>query len=331
MAQVSVILPFHNAADTLSAAVESIIGQTFEDWRLIMFSDGADDKSLEQARTRAWRDKRIRVIVSDHVGLVEALRRACSEAEGELIARMDADDVAKPPRLELQFAHMRQNPRVALCGARVRVTGARVGPGLRRYESWINSVLTPREIVRELFIECPIPHPTFMMRRDAFERVGGYRDRGWPEDYDLCMRFIECGYRLGKVDACLLEWRDRPGRLSMVDPRYSPKAFRALKRHYLPRMYPAVRKRFYQWGAGEVGKRWLREWGEQSPVAVVDVNPRKIGRCIHGVPVIAPDELPPPGETFVAVAVGAPGARSDIRAWFEPREYEEAKDFLFIA
>ena len=88
---------------------------------------------------------------------------------------------------------------------------------------------------------------------------------------------------------------------------------------------------FYQWGAGEVGKRWLREWQERKPEAVVDINPRKIGRRIHDAPVIAPEDLPPPGETFVVVAVGAPGARTDIRDWLTPRGYEETRDFLFLA
>ncbi|MGI6461330.1 MAG: hypothetical protein ACOX5J_14790 [Candidatus Hydrogenedentales bacterium] len=80
-----------------------------------------------------------------------------------------------------------------------------------------------------------------------------------------------------------------------------------------------------------MGKVWLREWGHRQPDAVVDINPRKIGRKIHGVPVIAPDELPEPGTTFTLIAVGAPGARDEIRAWLKPRGYIELRDFLFVA
>ena len=180
-------------------------------------------------------------------------------------------------------------------------------------------------------MECPIPHPTFMMRRAFLKCLGGYRQGAWPEDYDLVLRAWMAGARFGKPDAPLLRWREHPGRLSMTDPRYSPAAFRAMKRHYLFQTYLKRREgAFIQWGAGEVGKRWLREW-PQAPAAVVDVHPRKIGRSIHGVPVISQDALPPPGTCFIVVAVGARGARDDIRARLEPGNYRELKDYLFIA
>ena len=117
----------------------------------------------------------------------------------------------------------------------------------------------------------------------------------------------------------------------MNDPRYAPEQFRALKRHYLGETYLKERTEFYQWGAGEVGKQWLREWGRRAPKAVVDINPRKIGRTIHGTRVIIPGELPAPGAGFTVVAVGAPGARDEIRAWFAERGYTELCDYLFLA
>ena len=96
-------------------------------------------------------------------------------------------------------------------------------------------------------------------------------------------------------------------------------------------MYLDSRLEFYQWGAGEVGKTWLREWSDRRPEAVVDIAPRKIGKTIHGTLVIAPDDLPKPGNGFTVVAVGAPGAREEIREWFVSRGYVECVDFLFLA
>ena len=170
-----------------------------------------------------------------------------------------------------------------------------------------------------------------MLRRSDFAEVAGYQDHGWPEDYDLVMRLFLNEKRFGKIPEPLLQWRESPERLSRVDQRYSPEQFRALKRHYLLASYLKGRDTFYQWGAGEVGKAWLREWGGRNPVAVVDINPRKIGHAIHGVKVIPPEELPAPGKVFIVVAVGAPGARAEIRAWFGPRNYRELKDYLFLA
>ena len=157
-------------------------------------------------------------------------------------------------------------------------------------------------------------------------------DHGWPEDYDLVMRLWRAGHGLGKTPEALLWWRDTTARLSMRDDRYSPHQFRRLKRHYLFEGYLAGECPFIQWGAGEVGKTWLREWpAGRRPDVVVDINPRKIGRVIHGVEVIAPDDIPPAGERFILIAVGAPGARAEIRQWLTPRGHREGEHYLFVA
>ncbi|MCC6698030.1 MAG: glycosyltransferase [Candidatus Hydrogenedentes bacterium] len=330
---VSVLLPFRDAKETLGVAIASIRAQTLAGWELLLVDDGSRDESSSIAQHHASEDKRIRVFRHDPSGIVVALRLAQREAQGRYLARMDADDVSLPTRLEQQFRMMEDDQRLGLTGAQVRMAGPRVGSGRKRYETWLNGLRSHDAIIRDLFVECPIAHPAFMIRRDAHDKAGGYLDNGWAEDYDLVMRLWLVGVRFANVDRVLLEWKEQPGRLSMRDVRYSPERFRALKRHYLTRSYlrqPAKRT-FTQWGAGEVGKLWLREWSAPTPAAVVDINPRKIGRTIHGIPVIAPDELPPPGRAFTVVAVGAPGARDEIREWMAPRGYVELEDYLFIA
>ncbi len=324
-------MPCFNAAETLAEAVDSIRTQTLQDWELIILDDGSSDASPRIAADYQAADARIRCRAIPHQGIVAALQHACEEARGDLIARMDADDAAHPERLERQVAFMQAHPDVALCGTQVHAFGKRLRQGRARYERWINGLVSHEQMLRDLFVECPIPHPTFMLRRSDFAEVGGYQDHGWPEDYDLVMRLFLNEKRFGKIPEPLLQWRESPERLSRVDQRYSPEQFRALKRHYLLASYLKGRDTFYQWGAGEVGKAWLREWGGRNPVAVVDINPRKIGHAIHGVKVIPPEELPAPGKVFIVVAVGAPGARAEIRAWFGPRNYRELKDYLFLA
>ncbi len=329
--RISILMPVHNAADTLVEAMESLCSQTFTDWELVLVDDGSTDASRNIVQVYEKRDPRIRAINRARCGIVEALATVAGNAQGTLLARMDADDIALPNRLEAQVALFDAMPDIALCGTRVRIFGSNVGSGRKRYESWINSLVGHDEMEREIFVECPIPHPTFMMPREVYDAVGGYRDCGWPEDYDLVLRIWQHGGLFAKPEPVLLQWRSQPMQLSMTDERYHEKAFRALKRHFL---YATVLHNeqipFYQWGAGEVGKRWLREW-PQPPQSVVDINPRKIGRTIHGVTVIAPEQLPPPGECIILVAVGTPGARDDIRSRLHPKGYREPADFLFIA
>jgi glycosyltransferase involved in cell wall biosynthesis len=328
---ISVILPVFNGAPYLEEALRSILRQTEGDWELIAVDDGSTDDTPEILKTLTEQDKRIRLIQRDHEGIVAALCLACSEAKGNLLARMDADDIAEPTRFAEQADLLRQEPEVQLCSTRVQTIGSDSGTGWKRYERWINARCHHDDIVRELFVECPLPHPGFMMRRLFYEKIGGYRDRGWPEDYDLVMRAWQGGARFAKPDPILLRWREHPERLSKNDPRYTPKAFRQLKRHFLSHSY--LKRRtvpFIQWGAGEVGKRWLREW-PTPPQAVVDIHPRKVGRIIHGVRVIPREALPAPGQAFVVIAVGARGARSDIRHYLGRKGYEELRHYLFIA
>lgn len=329
--RISVVLPFYNAEATLAGAIESIQSQTFEDWELILFDDGSEDASAGVAGDVAGLDKRLRVVRSGHVGIVEALARGCAEARGDYIARMDADDVSHPERFERQLALCAEDARIGLCGTQIRMTGGPIGYGRRRYERWINSLVTHEDMMRDLFVECPIPHPAFFMPREAYEAAGGYQDHQWPEDYDLCMRMFVQGRRLAKVAAPLLDWRESPGRLSMVSDRYSPARFRAVKRHYMFKTHLPEGRPFCQWGAGEVGKLWLREWGERRPQYVVDINPRKVGRRIHGYKIIAPEDLPRAARAYIVVAVGAPGARGEIRQHLWAQAYTELEDFLFVA
>ncbi len=329
---VSVIMPLFNAEATLLRAIESIQRQSFTQWEMIVYDDGSTDASFSLAQMAARDDARIRVIADRHQGIVVALQESCALARGQYLARMDADDEAMPLRLEAQLALLEAQPDIALCGTQVRMQGESVGEGRRRYERWINALNTPDEICRELFVECPLPHPTFFMRRDAYHAIGGYRQNGWPEDYDLVMRFGVQGTSMAKVATPLLHWHDTEDRLSMCDARYNEAAFRRLKRHYLKERYFKHHSSFCQWGAGDVGKRWLREWDESfRPYAVVDVNSRKIAQKIHGVSVVPLDALPPPGSALIVVMVGAPGARKKIRTWCAARGYRELKDYVFLA
>lgn len=328
---ISVLLPVFNGADTIGRAIASIQRQTETDWELFVADDGSTDGSARTARRAAGNDRRIHVLHWPHRGLTATLQEAGTLARGTYIARMDADDVSMPSRLRTQRAWFDAHPEGGLCGTQVRVTGARVREGRRRYEGWLNGLAGHEQIERELFVECPIAHPAFMMRRDAFEAAGGYRDFDGPEDYDLVFRFWHGGYLLGNVGGPLLDWYESPGRLSMNSPRYREGAFRALKRHWLQKAGVGAGRPWYQWGAGEVGKRWLREWPPGTMAAVVDIRPGKIGQCIHGHPVIRPEDLPRPGHCFFLVAVGTPGARAKIRTWCTEHGYTECDDYRFIA
>jgi glycosyltransferase involved in cell wall biosynthesis len=329
-----VLLPARNGEEHLAECIESLAAQTHRDFEVIAVDDGSADATPELLHAWARSDARVRVLRQEPHGLIAALELARAHARGRYLARMDADDVADPRRLELQLALMEDRPELSVCGCGIRYfPDALIKDGARRYQRWINSLVEPDEIARDLFVECPIAHPTFFMRAEAVAAVGGYRERGWPEDYDLLLRLWEAGRRFGKVPEELLRWRERPERLSRVHPSYAPEAFRRLKVDALRRTLLRDRDGVVVWGAGPTGKAFARALvdGSVAVRAFVDLDPRKVGQVVHGAPVIPVDDVNEYRGAFCVAAVGQPGARSEIREALARLGWRETVDFVAVA
>jgi glycosyltransferase involved in cell wall biosynthesis len=329
---ISVLLPCHNAAATVDETLASLVEQTEPDMEIVAVDDGSTDATVSRLVEWRERDPRIRIVQRQHEGVVAALTAAASLARGTFLARMDADDVSAPRRMERQRAYLERHTEVAACGTLVRYfPRSSVRGGARRYERWINSVVTPDQMERDLFVECPIPHPSLVVRRSAFEEVRGYRDAGWPEDYDLLLRLWQAGHVFGKVPEVLLHWREDPHRLSRTDPRYAEDAFRRCKAHYLGRRIAG--RRVVVCGAGPVGKAFARALqGEGHEIAAfADVDRRKIGQMIHGALVVHPAALAEYRDAYAVAAVGSSLARTEIRDAFRKAGFREPDDCCAVA
>jgi glycosyltransferase involved in cell wall biosynthesis len=332
--RVSILLPCHNAASTLAEAITSLEQQTFQDCEVVAVDDGSSDATRALLVHWSERNRRVRVLTQPHAGIPAALTRALDRAGGEIIARMDADDVAHPQRLSRQLELLDRCGDIAACGTGVRYfPRAAVRDGARRYEQWLNAIHSPADVAREIFVECPLAHPTLCVRRAALEAVGGYVDHGWPEDYDLVLRLYAADHGMANVPEILLGWREQPHRASRNEQRYQPDAFRRCKVHYLRRTLLADRDGVVVWGAGPVGKAFARELVTQgTPLrAFVDLDPRKVGQVIHGAKVVAPEEIARYRESFAVAAVGQPNARAEIRAALCHAGWREGTDFIAVA
>lgn len=331
---VSVLMPAYNAMAYLCEAVESVQAQDFTDWELVAIDDGSQDKTLALLEKASAADTRIRVIPQPHRGLVAALNTGLAACRAPLVARMDADDRMHPTRLRRQAEFLATHPEVAVVGSLVECFPAEhIQEGLQRYQEWLNSLVTHEQIVRDLFVESPFAHPSVMFRREVVLRAGGYQDHGWPEDYDLWLRLFLAGVRFAKVPEVLHSWRDRPDRLTRTHEAYSLRNFRRLKIHYLGQCFLTGSTPVWIWGAGRGGKAWAAALEEAHiPIAGhVDIDPKKIGRTRRGRPVIAPSDLPPPGQHPVLVTVGVKGAREQIRSHLDRLGYVEGRHYVCVA
>lgn len=335
---ISVLIPCYNTAATLDEALSSILGQTLKNLEVVAVDDGSSDGTLEMLNAWAEREARVRVLRREHEGLIPALNAGLAACRAPLIARMDADDRSHPERLALQADWLARRPDLAAVGCLVQgVPEGDVREGFRIYLEWLNSLVSPEEIARQIFVESPLAHPSVMIRREWLARAGGYQDHGWPEDYDLWLRLHLLGARFAKVPQALFDWREHPGRLTRTDSRYSVENFLRAKTHYLAGGPLRGRESVILWGAGQMGRRLskllLREGVPLS--AFIDVDPSKIGARKRGLPVVAPKELPALWATsprpVVLVAVGARGARLLIRDQLAGMGLQEGVDWWAVA
>jgi glycosyltransferase involved in cell wall biosynthesis len=200
---VSVLMPVYNAQRYLAEAVESILQQSFTDFEFLIVNDGSTDRSLKILQRYAAQDARIRLISRPNTGYVKALNEMLAVAQGDLIARMDADDVAMPDRLARQVEFLQQHPDVVCVG------GA---------QDWIDEAgrfllhhpeAEQDDEIQQLALsgQTPINHPSALIRRWAMQQVGGYDESMHPaEDLDLWLKLGEIG-KLANLKDTVLRYR----------------------------------------------------------------------------------------------------------------------------
>ena len=327
--RISVLLPARDASATLPEALSGVLAQRdAPPFEVVCVDDASVDATPSLLAAAQRSDPRVRVVRGEGRGLVAALNLGLSHCRGDLIARMDGDDVAHPDRLRLQAEMLIGDRRLGAVGSLVQCIPRPPSPGLARLERWLNQTVTAKQCRNARFIESPLVHPSATFRREALN--GGWEDHGWAEDWDLLLRMFERGWELAKVPEVLLRWRDSPARLTRTGAAYGAAAMFRLRAHYLARG-PLRQKPFDVWGAGPTGKRLARELEAHGlrPRAFYDVSRRK--RLARGAPVRGETDLPPPGEALMVCAVGTAGAREEIRAVLETRKYREGEHFLFAA
>ncbi len=204
MTRVSVVMPVRNGERFLREALDSTLAQTLADLELIVVDDGSTDGTPELLAEAAQRDPRIRVQRQEPGGLTVAINAGCALAHAPLIARMDADDVMLPDRLEHQVAYLDGHPDVALLGGGIVLVD----------EGGTEIDREPGRLQLDFLVRNELTHATVMMRADALRALGGYR-LDQSEDYDLWLRFDE-RYGVAALPEHVIRYRLHPGQFSVT-------------------------------------------------------------------------------------------------------------------
>lgn len=223
---ITVLMPVHNGAAFVRESIESILRQTYVDFEILIINDGSTDTTPEILAALAAADTRVRVAGGmERLGFSGALNHGLELARGEFIARMDADDIALPDRLQVQFNFFRAHPDVGLCGGRVESFGQRTG-GFHR------PPLTADETLCYALFDNPFAHPTVMFRRELFAHQKLRFDPTFcpADDYELwsrCLRIFPCinldrvvlRYRVHSQSLTQAEWGDMDRHAARVAAR----------------------------------------------------------------------------------------------------------------
>lgn len=200
---ISVVMPAHNAQKYLSTAIESILNQTFKKFELIIVNDASTDKTLQIIKSFAKKDSRIRIINNKkRLDIAGSLNKGISHAMSNIIARMDADDISLPNRLEVQYKLINNSKKIAVVGANIVVMDPQEKDiSARSYPA--NS----KDLKACFFKYSPFAHPVVMFRKKIFDEVGKYNPKYSPtEDLDLWFR-IGRKHEFRSVPQLLLRYR----------------------------------------------------------------------------------------------------------------------------
>jgi glycosyltransferase involved in cell wall biosynthesis len=320
MPLVSVLLPVRDAGPYLSASLASLWRQTLADFEVVAVDDGSRDGSGEALDRAARRESRLRVVHTPPRGLPAALNTALARARAPLVARQDADDLSHRRRFALQRGYLLAHPRVAALGSRIRLfPRPAVTAGMRHWVAWHNALLTHEAMAHDALIDSPLTHGSAMLRRRWLERVGGWRDLGWPEDVDLWIRLLRAGARLAKLPETLYGWRQHAASATRRDPRYGPERYASLRLEALERGILSRAASLTLVGVGAT----LRAWGARLDQTDRSVTVFEAARPAPGLV----RRLAPP----VVLVFGARPARDRWRSSMLSCGMREMLDFIFVA
>ncbi|GAA4951205.1 glycosyltransferase [Algibacter agarivorans] len=329
---VSILIPFKNTAQFIGDCLQSILNQTYTNWELLIVDDASADNSYNIVKQFAENDNRIKLIKNSGSGIIDALQLAFSKSEGEFITRMDSDDLMRPNKLDVLVANLLEygNRHVAI-GLVHYFSEEGIKAGYKSYEVWLNNLTKTGINYSEIYKECVIPSPCWMIHRDDLIACEAFNPKRYPEDYDLAFRFYKHQFKCIPCDTVLHDWRDYSHRTSRTHVHYAENHFIDLKLHYFLELDHNPNKTLVVWGAGNKGKTIAKalikkdvhfEW-------ICD-NPNKIGRDIYGKTLKPFSFLKDLKNPQSIITVANKTAQKEIKNYLDTLKMRSIDDYIFF-
>ncbi|MFY0601522.1 MAG: glycosyltransferase family 2 protein [Cyclobacteriaceae bacterium] len=232
---VSIIMPAKDVSGFIDETLETIVKQTFEDWELIAVDDHSQDDTLPKLKQWSEIDSRIVVFENEGTGIISALQFGLSQVKGKFVTRMDADDLMHERKISLMHDTLAESVDKTIITGKVKYFSSEpISEGYLKYEAWLNEINERGNQWPNIYRECVIASPNWMMRTSELLEMGGFDDLQYPEDYHLTLKWYQNDFQIKCLPDITLLWREHPQRTSRNSEHYDQKHFFELKiRHFL--------------------------------------------------------------------------------------------------
>lgn len=329
---VSILTPFKNTAEFLPECLDSILVQTYENWELLIVDDHSIDSSFQIVSDYASRDSRIKLLKNKGTGIIDALRLAFKNSNGTYITRMDSDDIMTPNKLEVLVNKLEEYGKGYVAVGQVKYfSDVGISDGYSKYEQWINGLTQTGSNYFEIYKECVIPSPCWMIHREDLIKCDAFNPNLYPEDYDLTFRFYKHDISCIPCDDILHHWRDYSTRTSRTHEHYAQNYFLEIKLKYFLELDFDTRRPLVIWGAGFKGKTIAKSLVENNvPFHWICDNPKKIGKHIYNQEMLPFSFLKTIPNPQSIVTVANEQAQKDISKYFTSLNLHPVKDYFFF-
>lgn len=332
MPLISILTPYKNTSEYLTECLDSILNQSYKHWELCIVNDHSTDDSYKIVENYAKKDQRIKHFNNDGKGIIDALRLAFQNSKGQYITRMDSDDIMVPTKLEILLKKLLQHGKkhVAIGQVQYFKEGG-VSNGYLRYEAWLNRLTSTGDNFSEIYKECPIPSPCWMIHRDDLIACDAFNPDLYPEDYDLTFRFYKHNFCCISCKKILHHWRDYDTRTSRTHEHYAQNYFLDIKLRYFLEIDYEPSRPLVVWGAGNKGKTIAKALVKQNiPFYWICNNPKKIGKQIYKQQLLPFENLEKLTTAQSIITVANENAQKQIKHYFESQNMQPMEDYFFF-
>ncbi len=329
---ISILTPFKNTEVYLSDCINSILNQTYKNWELLIVDDHSTDNSYNLVNSLAKSDSRIKLYKNNGTGIISALQQAFANSSGEFITRMDSDDIMTPNKLDVLAKNLMSNGKKHVAVGLVEYFSEHgVGPGYKSYENWLNQLTLKGDNYNEIYKECVIPSPCWLIHKEDLIACDAFNPNIYPEDYDLTFRFYKHNFKCIPCDKIIHKWRDYSTRTSRTHVHYAQNHFTSLKTHHFLDIDYDKTKTPVIWGAGTKGKLMSKIFIERDiEFHWICDNPNKIGKDIYGKELLDFKQLATIKNPQSLVTVANKEAQKQIRTYLTSLNLEPIKDYIFF-